>query len=112
MRIHQPMRIHNELSRPKLPRTKSNCGSFFSVCAAALVLTSMVISVESMATARSGIDATVELVDRTHKGDRLPVRTTISASRPIGSSLPDGCDAAVSPLTRSDLARIAQRCES
>jgi hypothetical protein len=110
------MRIHTELSRPKLPRTKSNCGSLrysFSVCAAALVLTSMVISVESsMATARSGIDATVELVDRTHKGDRLPVRTTISASRPIGSSLPDGCDAAVSPLTRSDLARIAQRCES
>jgi hypothetical protein len=93
-----------------------NGGYSFRICAAALVLTAMAVSVESsMATARSGPHSTVELVDRAHKGDRLPLaRAQTKASRLTvsASTLPEGCDSAVSSLTRSDLARVAQRCES
>jgi hypothetical protein len=107
------MHIHTEPAR-----SGSICGSRYcvSVCAAVLVKLAMVISLESsMATARSGLHPSVDIVDRTRKGDRLPLtRSRIDVPRATASSatLPDGCDAAVSSLTRSDLARIAQRCES
>ena len=107
------MHIHTEPAR-----SGSICGFRYcvSVCAAVLVMLAMVISLESsMATARSGVHPSVDVVDRTRKGDRLPLaRPRIDVPRTTASSaaLPDGCDAAVSSLTRSDLARIAQRCES
>jgi len=58
-------------------------------------------------------------IDRTHKGDRLPVSELslkphqAPAQLAFGAhDLPEGCDALVSSLTGSQLARIAGRCES
>jgi hypothetical protein len=57
------------------------------------------------------------LIDRAHKGDRLPLVEVI-APRPLDQlaaqahDLLAGCEALVSPLTRSDLARIAGSCVS
>jgi hypothetical protein len=107
------MHIHTELPRP---RSISSRLGYFGLCAAVLVMISMVISLESsVATARSGAHQSVELVDRTGKGDRLQLvqpRINVPRAAAARAALPDGCDAAVSSLTRSDLARIAQRCES
>jgi hypothetical protein len=58
-------------------------------------------------------------IDRTLKGDRLPL-AEVNVTRPQALDqsgagaydLPDGCDALVSPLTHSQLARIAGRCVS
>jgi len=57
-------------------------------------------------------------IDRTHKGDRLPVielglsRHQADQFASEAHDLPEGCDALASPLTGSQLARIAARCES
>jgi hypothetical protein len=56
-------------------------------------------------------------IDRTHKGDRLPFAEVIRLPEldqlaAHAHELPEGCDALVSPLTRSDLARIAGSCVS
>jgi hypothetical protein len=66
--------------------------------------------------AHSYVRAPVE-IDRTVKGDRLPLaevtRPQATDQRGAGAyQLPDGCDALVSPLTHSKLARIAGRCVS
>jgi hypothetical protein len=110
------MRIHTD---PELAHPRSMCGGLrysFSVCAAVLVMVSMAISLEaSIATARSGVEHSVEIVNRARKGDRLPlVQPQINGPRATASAstLPDGCDSVVSSLTRSDLARIAHRCLS
>jgi hypothetical protein len=55
------------------------------------------------------------IVDRSYKGDRLPLvphRISAPAAPNSGAALTDGCDALVSPLTRSELARVAVRCVS
>ena len=97
----------------------SICGGLrysVSVCAALLIMIATAISVESsIATARSGIDTSVEFVDRARKGDRLPLvqaRIDVPRARASGATLPDGCDSVVSLLTRSDLVRVAQSCDS
>jgi hypothetical protein len=55
----------------------------------------------------------VEIVNRTQKGDRLPLAQIDVPRVPVSdASLPEGCDSLVSSLTRSDLARIAGRCVS
>jgi hypothetical protein len=53
--------------------------------------------------ALSDVGPRMETVDRTHKGDRLPVAQV---------SVPRGCDALVSSLVHSGLERIAGRCVS
>ena len=74
------------------------------------------IAVSASAGARS--DATVSAqIDRTHKGDRLPLVAVMPppALDHVAArirDLPAGCDALVSPLTRSDLARVAATCVS
>jgi hypothetical protein len=70
------------------------------------------IGFEGIASARPE-DGFLEIVNRTQKGDRLPL-TQINVPRaPVSdASLPEGCDSLVSSLTRSDLARIAGRCVS
>jgi len=63
--------------------------------------------------AHSGVGTSMEIVDRAHKGDRLPLAQVDVRRTPARDvRLPDGCDALVSPLTHSRLARIAGRCES
>jgi len=66
--------------------------------------------------------AVVVLVDRTLKGDRLPSVLPTSSGNPAelqgrqaprtNPKLPDGCEAAVSAMTRSSLAQTAGRCIS
>ena len=58
-------------------------------------------------------------IDRTQKGDRLPLtqiyvtRSRALDQRDAGAyGLPDGCDALVSSLAHSQLARIGGRCMS
>jgi hypothetical protein len=88
----------------------------FNVCAVVLVMISMIVSLESsVATARSGVHRSVDVMDRTRKGDRLPLvqpRIDVPRAAASGPKLPDGCDSVVSSLTRSDLARVAHHCES
>jgi hypothetical protein len=70
-----------------------------------LILTMVSIGAQS--------DAPLEIVNRTHKGDRLPLAQVNVARAPVYDlKLPEGCDSLVSSLTRSQLARIAGRCVS
>jgi hypothetical protein len=58
-------------------------------------------------------DSSLQIVNRTQKGDRLPLAQIDVPRVPVSdASLPEGCDSLVSSLTRSDLARIAGRCVS
>jgi hypothetical protein len=71
-----------------------------------------VIGFEGIATARPE-DGSLQIVNRTQKGDRLPLAQINIPRAPVSdASLPEGCDSLVSSLTRSDLARIAGRCVS
>ena len=93
----------------------------------ALTTLSIITSVGiSELTARSGIEPSVETVNRTQKGDRLSPGFRIRANsadklRQIntglektssGSRLPVGCEPLVSAFAHSQLARIAGRCMS
>jgi hypothetical protein len=63
--------------------------------------------------AHSDVGTSMEMVDRAHKGDRLSLAQVSVLRTPTHDlRLPDGCDALVSPLTHSLLARVAGRCES
>jgi hypothetical protein len=57
-----------------------------------------------------------DIVDRSHKGDRLPVMPipALKSTKQTGSNshLPVGCEAVVSPLTHSASAHIARSCLS
>jgi hypothetical protein len=69
------------------------------------------INAQSDGVPRGG--AVYETVDRTLKGDRLPLaQVNVPRARAHGLELPDGCDAVVSPLANRQLARIASHCES
>jgi hypothetical protein len=84
---------------------------FLSICGGLILATASI-------GAHSDVGASI-VIDRTHKGDRLPL-TEVNVTRPRAMDqrgagaydLPDGCDALVSPLTHSQLARIAGRCVS
>lgn len=85
----------------------SICGGFI------LAAISTVIGLEGNATARPDPGSSIEIVNRTRKGDRPPpVQNIVPRTADYDSRLPDGCDALVSSLTRSHLARIAGRCVS
>jgi hypothetical protein len=63
--------------------------------------------------AHSDVGASLDMVNRTHKGDRLPMaQVDVPRAQASDLTLPDGCDALVSSLTQSRLARIAGRCVS
>ena len=76
-------------------------------------------------TARSDVYRSGQTVNRTLKGDRLPLAlalhpNAVNQSReayPTGettsdSKLPEGCEALISPIASPQLARIAGRCVS
>jgi len=78
-----------------------------------------------VATARSRIDPPGQLVNRSQKGDRLPLLPTsdlnavshllkinVPRVRLLDSKLAEGCEPIVSFLTHSELARVAGRCVS
>ena len=58
--------------------------------------------------------AIIQRVDRTHKGDRLDLSTTVGV-RPLPTQpvvLPEGCEPAFSPLVSHGQASVAGRCLS
>jgi len=58
--------------------------------------------------------AIIQHVDRTHKGDRLDLPTTVG-SRPVPKqhmALPEGCEPLVSPLVSAGLPSTSGRCLS
>jgi hypothetical protein len=74
-------------------------------------------------TADSKISTHASLVNRDHKGDRLPLVPTFhfdadkrsqqnTPPAAVARELPDGCESAVSPIVDKHLARIADRCIS
>lgn len=76
-------------------------------------------------TALSRVEPSSQIVDRTLKGDRLPLapashpnavnqplRTGVPRKSASDLKLPDGCELLVSPLTDFHLARMAGRCVS
>jgi hypothetical protein len=94
----------------------SICGNFryfFGICGVILATISIVIGFEEIATARPGVSASIEIVNRTRKADRLPlIQINVPRAPSYDSKLPDGCDSLVSSLTRSHLAHVAGRCVS
>ena len=103
---------------PRPARRTPICGGFryFGVCGLALAMVSIVIGFEpSAATTRSDVDYSVQIVNRTRKGDRLPLvqpQINVPLAPASDSKLADGCDSLVSSLTHSRLALIAGRCVS
>ena len=95
-----------------------------SGCSVFLAIVSIVIGIEvSVATASSGAAPSTEIINRTQKGDRLPVVPALRqnpVNRPPEVNLPripdqdlaDGCESLASPLAHSPLAQIASRCPS
>src|SRR6516165_618678 len=91
-----------------------------SGCSVFLAIVSIVIGIEvSVATASSGAAPSTEIINRTQKGDRLPVAPALRQNpinRPPEVNLPrmqaDGCESLASPLAHSPLAQIAGRCLS
>jgi hypothetical protein len=93
---------------------------------AALIMLSIITGLEvSTATARSGVEPSGKIVNRTQKGDRLPLvpalhlnavnqprEIKVPSAPSYDSKLADGCESLVSPLAHSRLARIAGRCVS
>jgi hypothetical protein len=72
-----------------------------------------IIGFDGIATAHPDVGSSVEIVNRTRKADRLPmVQINVPHAPVYDARLPDGCESLVSPLTRSNLARIAGRCVS
>lgn len=58
--------------------------------------------------------AIIQHVDRTHKGDRLDLQTTVG-SRPVSKqpmALPEGCEPLVSPLVSASAGSTSGRCVS
>ena len=83
-----------------------------SICGGLILAGIAMIGAEGIASARPE-DGSLQIVNRTQKGDRLPLAQIDVPRAPVSNaSLPEGCDSLVSSLTRSDLARIAGRCVS
>ena len=117
-----------------LPQTSLRSGLFSSLryltsgCSVLLAIVSIVIGIEvSVATASSRAAPSTEIINRTQKGDRLPVAPALRQNpinRPPEVNLPrmrilapdqdlaDGCESSASPLAHSPLAQIAGRCLS
>jgi hypothetical protein len=94
-------------------------------CSVLLALASTAITTKGSVATASSEPVPVQIVDRTHKGDRLPLIDArdgkafelplqVNAPRTLASSrgLPDGCESLVSSLARSPVAEIAGRCLS
>jgi hypothetical protein len=97
-----------------------------SGCSVLLAIVSIVIGIEvSVATASSGAATSTEIINRTQKGDRLPVvpalhrnpvnrppEVNLPRMRILAPDLADGCEPLASPLAHSPWAQIVGRCLS
>ena len=110
-----------------LPRSMSSRTQILvSGLGVSLAIVAVIVGLDAtVATARSRLEPSVQIVNRMQKGDRLPPlsnshlnavsqRLKINAPRTptLDSKLADGCEPIVSFLAHSELARIAGRCVS
>lgn len=120
--------------RPNRSRaSRSTFGSSRSLAGGLIVAVAMLAFIIGLGvsdlTARSRVEPSSQtvgqIVNRTLKGDRLPLvaalhpnavdrslKTKAARATASDSKLPDGCDLPVSPLANFELARIAGRCVS
>ena len=94
-----------------------------TVVACGAVLAATLLASLNGSTAGSETSTQASLVNRDHKGDRLPLMPTVQLDADkrsqqntppaaVARELPDGCESAVSPIVDRHLARIASRCIS
>jgi len=111
---------------PKKPRSTVGACQFLAggfTGAVALIAIIMALGMSDL-TARTGLDPAGQIVNRSLKGDRLPLIPAFhrdAERRPVElkvrmstpeAKLPDGCEALVSSIANSELARVAGRCIS
>ena len=82
----------------------------FAVLALDIVAPPAGLGFSSVGAAPSAInDVTLQSVDRTNKGDRVPM-TTIGKNQPEPQKMLSGCDPAFSPLSAQARANFARSC--
>jgi hypothetical protein len=85
------------------------------ILAVVLIITAE-LSVATSWSAASSMATSMETVNRTHKGDRLPLlplhRDSVNFRLEHPAKLPVGCELVASFLARSPLSQIAGRCVS
>lgn len=87
----------------------------FAVVAAAFIAFAMVYGVPQLASARAEAEPVRQIVDRSHKGDRLffsAVANTVQVKPGPGAGVPEGCDPAFSPLAVGEADNFPARCLS
>jgi hypothetical protein len=77
------------------------------ILALVVIVTSELSASATWSVAPSAVPS-VEVVNRTHKGDRLPLPRIERANH----ELPVGCESVVSPIVRSPLTHVARNCLS
>jgi hypothetical protein len=82
-------------------------GCVVSLAAVSIITTELSVST-TWSAASSVVPSMEEVVNRAHKGSRLPLPHIERA----GHKLPVGCESVVSPLTRSPLIHTARNCLS
>ncbi|MFL6796712.1 MAG: hypothetical protein ACJ8F3_04800 [Xanthobacteraceae bacterium] len=99
-------------------------GFLFGFCGVAFATASFIIGLEvSATTATPAMDANIAAINRTMKGDRLPLTPPTSrnaVNAPAESKAParvapqllPGCEAVVSAIGQPPLSRVAGRCVS
>jgi hypothetical protein len=102
---------------------RHNSGYLVGCCGAAFAVVSFVIGLEvSATTAAPSVERAAPVINRTHKGDRLPfvpVKSRNAVNGPFEKAAPapkprllDGCEPVVSAIGQSPLAQIPGRCVS
>ena len=102
---------------------RRNSGYLVGFCGVAFAVMSFVIGLEvSATTAAPSVERAAPMVNRTYKGDRLPLipaKSRNAVNGPFEKAPPapkarllDGCEPVVSAIGQSPLAQIAGRCVS
>jgi hypothetical protein len=85
----------------------------FVAASAALIALAMVYGVAQLASARAEAEPLTQIVDRSHKGDRLSLIAITKKAKPSpGTGVPEGCEPAFSPLAVQEADNFAARCLS
>ena len=101
---------------------RRNSGYLVGCCGVAFAVASFVIGLEvSATTAAPSVESAAPVINRAHKGDRLPLipgKSRNAVNGPVEKApapkprLLDGCEPVVSAIGRSPLAQIPGRCVS
>jgi hypothetical protein len=102
---------------------RRNSGYLVGCCGVAFAVASFVIGLEvSATTAAPSVEPAAPTINRTHKGDRLPLvpaKSRNAVNGPLEKAQPaprprllDGCEPMVSAIGQSPLAQIPGRCVS